>query len=192
MNFEHCNGEIYTIQRGDSLYSISKKYNVPLAMILWANPYSDIYNLQVGDDICIPRRLTPNFGYPGSNTSMEDGSQPEGVPQGAPYSRMPMNNMPMNNMPMNNMPMNNMPMDNMPMDNMPMDNMPRNNVPTPRTYQMDGDIVMLDYVVQENDSLQSILDYFDIELEDFIQHNSMENIKLEPGTTIIIPQESER
>lgn len=57
---------------------------------------------------------------------------------------------------------------------------------------MDGDIVMLDYVVQENDSLQSILDYFDIELEDFIQHNSMENIKLEPGTTIIIPQESER
>jgi len=42
------------IEPGDTLYSISRRYNVPLALILRANPFVDIYNLQVGDEICIP------------------------------------------------------------------------------------------------------------------------------------------
>lgn len=54
MNFDYCEGQIHVIQAGDTLYSISRMHQVPLAMILRANPYVDVYNLQVGDEICIP------------------------------------------------------------------------------------------------------------------------------------------
>lgn len=54
MNFLHCEGMVYNIRRGDTLYSISRRYNVPLAMLLRANPFADMYNLQIGDEICIP------------------------------------------------------------------------------------------------------------------------------------------
>jgi len=37
------------------LYSISGRFRVPLARILRANPYIDIYNLQIGEQICIPK-----------------------------------------------------------------------------------------------------------------------------------------
>ena len=41
-----------------------KRYNRllkhgPLWMVLNANPYVNIYNLQVGDEICIPCRIRP-------------------------------------------------------------------------------------------------------------------------------------
>lgn len=54
MNYDYCNGKIHTIQTGDTLYKISGMYRVPLALILRANPYVDIYNLQVGEKLCIP------------------------------------------------------------------------------------------------------------------------------------------
>lgn len=53
--FDTCNGIIYTIKKGDTLYSLSTRFKVPLARILRANPYIDIYNLQIGDQICIPK-----------------------------------------------------------------------------------------------------------------------------------------
>ncbi len=54
MNYDYCNGRIHTVKRGDTLYKISGMYHVPLALILRANPYVDIYNLQEGDKLCIP------------------------------------------------------------------------------------------------------------------------------------------
>ena len=53
--FDTCNGIIYTIKKGDTLYSFSGRFRVPLARILRANPYIDIYNLQIGEQICIPK-----------------------------------------------------------------------------------------------------------------------------------------
>lgn len=53
--FDTCNGIIYTIKKGDTLYSLSGRFKVPLARILRANPYIDIYNLQIGEQICIPK-----------------------------------------------------------------------------------------------------------------------------------------
>ncbi len=53
--FDSCNGIIYTIKQGDTLYSLSGRFRVPLARILRANPYIDIYNLQIGEQICIPK-----------------------------------------------------------------------------------------------------------------------------------------
>jgi LysM repeat protein len=51
---EEYNCMIYVIKQGDTLYSISRKYNVPLALIIRVNPYVDIYNLQIGDELCLP------------------------------------------------------------------------------------------------------------------------------------------
>lgn len=48
------NGRIHTIKKGDTFYSLSRMYNVPLILILKANPGLDIYNLQIGEKVCIP------------------------------------------------------------------------------------------------------------------------------------------
>lgn len=88
MNYDYCNGKIHTIQAGDTLYKISGMYRVPLALILRANPYVDIYNLQVGEKLCIPggfdnetkppkpqKPICPGSGCnPGDNNTKPGGS----------------------------------------------------------------------------------------------------------------------
>ena len=54
MNKRYCNGMVHVIKQGETLYQLSRRYRVPLALILRANPYVDVYNLQVGQEICIP------------------------------------------------------------------------------------------------------------------------------------------
>ena len=49
-----CDGLIHVIQKGDTLYRLSRKYHVSVAVIMYKNPYANIYNLQVGDELCIP------------------------------------------------------------------------------------------------------------------------------------------
>ena len=44
----------YVIKQGDTLYSISRRFNVPIAILLRANPYVEVYSLQIGDEMCIP------------------------------------------------------------------------------------------------------------------------------------------
>ena len=46
MNQRFCNGMIHVIRSGDNLYQLSRRYRVPLALILRANPYVDVYNLR--------------------------------------------------------------------------------------------------------------------------------------------------
>lgn len=109
MNQDGFNCYVYMIEQGDTLYSISRRYNVPLALILRANPFVDIYNLQVGDEICIPD-MNPVNG-----------------------------------------------------------------------------IEMMPYVVEEGDSLGSILYKLGIGLEELLNLNNPEDMKLLPGTTIYVP-----
>ncbi len=52
--YNSCGGIVYTIKEGDTLYSISGRFQVPVALILRANPLADIYNLQIGARLCIP------------------------------------------------------------------------------------------------------------------------------------------
>lgn len=52
-----CRGIIHIIQKGDTLYLLSKKYHVSVTKIMYANPYVDIYNLTIGDELCIPISL---------------------------------------------------------------------------------------------------------------------------------------
>lgn len=61
MNYDYCNGSVHNIEKGDTLYNLSRRYGVPLAALLRANPYVDVYNLQIGDTICIPGLTRPPF-----------------------------------------------------------------------------------------------------------------------------------
>lgn len=49
-----CRGLVHIVASGDTLYRISKKYDVRLSDIMKANPYINVYNLQIGDEICVP------------------------------------------------------------------------------------------------------------------------------------------
>jgi LysM repeat protein len=40
------------------------------------------------------------------------------------------------------------------------------------------------YVVKDMDTIQDILDQFDMELEELLYYNNLEDIMLKPGTTI--------
>lgn len=100
---------VYNIKQGDTLYNISRSYNVPIALILRANPYVDIYNLQIGDELCIPVINPASW----------------------------------------------------------------NNVVT--------------YIVQDEDSLQAVLDQYGIDLEDVLEFNNMSGMQLTPGMAIQIP-----
>ncbi len=48
-------GIIHTVEEGDTLYRLGKKYQVRVSSIIYANPFACIYHLQPGDQICIPK-----------------------------------------------------------------------------------------------------------------------------------------
>lgn len=49
-----CRGYVHVVEQGDTLYKLAKKYDVKLFDIMRLNPYVNVYNLQIGDEICIP------------------------------------------------------------------------------------------------------------------------------------------
>ena len=55
----HCHGFLHVVEEGDTLYFLSRRYAVPLSLILLANPYVNVYNSQVGDEIGIPGLKCP-------------------------------------------------------------------------------------------------------------------------------------
>ena len=77
MNHEYCNGHMHMIKKGDTLYALSRRYHVPLEVMLRANPYVDVYNLQPGDTVCIPRmgngqeEMTPDVQENIAETSVD-------------------------------------------------------------------------------------------------------------------------
>lgn len=63
----------YVIKQGDTLYSISRHYNVSVDAIIAANPYINVYNLQVDEAICIPVSV-PQGGFTNYTTYLvQDG-----------------------------------------------------------------------------------------------------------------------
>lgn len=56
-----CRGMVHVIEDGDSLYNLGKRYHVSVTQLMFANPYVDVYNLKVGDELCIPSRMEPEM-----------------------------------------------------------------------------------------------------------------------------------
>ncbi len=57
-----CNGVLYTVRAGDTLYTIAQMYGTTVERILAANPGLTVNNLQIGQQICIPRATSPCNG----------------------------------------------------------------------------------------------------------------------------------
>ncbi|MEY8515591.1 LysM domain-containing protein [Lachnospiraceae bacterium 29-84] len=49
-----CRGLVHVIEKGDTLYQLGKRYHVSVGQLLFANPFVNVYNLQIGDELCIP------------------------------------------------------------------------------------------------------------------------------------------
>lgn len=49
-----CNGTWYTVQKGDTLYSIAKRYGTTVEAITYANGLKDPYVIKTGQKLCIP------------------------------------------------------------------------------------------------------------------------------------------
>ena len=54
-----CDGVLHEIRKGDSLYSLSRTDNVSIDEIMERNPDVDVYNLRIGDRLCIPIKHMP-------------------------------------------------------------------------------------------------------------------------------------
>ncbi|MBQ9931004.1 MAG: LysM peptidoglycan-binding domain-containing protein [Firmicutes bacterium] len=52
--------EMVTVKAGDTLYSISEEYNVPVPILMQANKILNPYNLKIGRRICIPGPVPEN------------------------------------------------------------------------------------------------------------------------------------
>ncbi len=49
-----CRGVVYEVKAGDTIYSISRRYGITVNDVLNSNRFVNIYNLQIGDKLCIP------------------------------------------------------------------------------------------------------------------------------------------
>ena len=54
---KNCKGVIHRVVQGDTLYKIAKMYGVRLVDVMKENPYVNVYNLQVGDEVCVPTEI---------------------------------------------------------------------------------------------------------------------------------------
>ena len=52
-----CDGVIHEIVAGDTLYTLSRRYNVSVGSILKANRGINPYNLMIGEQLCIPMNI---------------------------------------------------------------------------------------------------------------------------------------
>ncbi len=72
-----CRGFVHVIQKGDTLYNLGKQYHVSVTQLMFANPFVDVYNLQIGDELCIPSRIQPRQGEGGQEPGLP--SPPENM-----------------------------------------------------------------------------------------------------------------
>lgn len=46
--------DVYTVNEGDTLYSIAEKYELPVSLLMKVNGIDNPYNLRIGSRLCIP------------------------------------------------------------------------------------------------------------------------------------------
>ena len=60
-NSIECNGTIYVVQQGDTMYKIAKKFRIDLNLLMQNNPYLNVFNLKPGDEMCLPLKKVPTI-----------------------------------------------------------------------------------------------------------------------------------
>lgn len=94
----NCTGIIHVVKEGDTLYKIGKMHGVSVSALMYANPYVNIYNLQVGDELCVPvynmswnggkePRTGANAGQPQNMQSGGTMQQPQNMQSGETMQR---------------------------------------------------------------------------------------------------------
>lgn len=86
-----CRGIIHVIERGDTLYKLGQRYHVSVSELMYANPYVNVYNLQIGDELCIPVRLPQPRNTENAQTAavrMPEGQMNQGMSMGMPEEQM--------------------------------------------------------------------------------------------------------
>ena len=54
--FRRCRGIYHVIEKGDTLYNLGQRYRVSVSDIMRVNPYVNVYNLRIGEELCIDRK----------------------------------------------------------------------------------------------------------------------------------------
>ena len=70
--FRRCRGIYHVIEKGDTLYSLGKRYHVSVSDLMRANPYVNVYNLRIGEELCIPVRPMPHMDSDMDEDDWED------------------------------------------------------------------------------------------------------------------------
>ncbi len=183
MRFNNCEGFIYEVQPGDTLYGIGRRYGLPIGWIINANRDIDIYNLYVGLQICIPKSnpnmnnvpIVPNRPWPGSiggpGPVIINPVPPMPEPGPGPV-RPPMPRNPFMQF----------------LDEEDEDNGGQLDV-TDANQQPQDEVpyIVVSYVVKKDDRLEDILNRFGINASDILKYNETLDIYLKPGTVIRVP-----
>lgn len=187
MNYEYCNGFTHTIKKGDTLYEISRRHNVPLALLLRANPYVDVFNLQAGDTICIPSESSQIVPYPinpmpcprdrddaHSDDDRDDNARDDDRDEDERFDNRSRETESMQNMSQQQEAVSTISNTNQPQENT-------------EQVSMD-DIVWVKYVVKPGDTLEDILEQTEGNIEDFVNRNGLSSIYMLPGIAYYIPK----
>lgn len=97
-----CRGLVHVIEKGDTLYQLGKRYHVSVGQLLFANPFVNVYNLQIGDELCIPISPQPRNQEQNLDMPMQGGRMPgeemewnQRMPESMPGEEMEWNPQPM-------------------------------------------------------------------------------------------------
>ena len=83
----NCTGIIHVVKEGDTLYKIGKMHGVSVSALMYANPYVNIYNLQVGDELCVPVYNMPWNGGTEPQPAGGNMGRPQTMPAGGNMGR---------------------------------------------------------------------------------------------------------
>lgn len=173
MNFEYCDGYTYTIKKGDTLYEISRSHKVPLALLLRSNPFVDVFNLQVGDTLCIPSRRPMRPCNPWDGCRDGEGDDNEMPVQGEDMMPEQGKDPEMPEMP----------------ENSDMPQIPENPDVPQLPVAPDIRVTWNRYVVKPGDTISELLKGRTELLNSFVEENGMDNIYLLPGVAYFVPEE---
>ena len=215
MNKRYCNGMVHVIKQGETLYQLSRRYRVPLALILRANPYVDVYNLQVGQEICIPvvRPFNGMVCMPiqqrnDGNPRMMDNRQQQ-MPDGNEQEMAGEMQVEMEGMPQQTMQqMPQQTMQQMPQSGMApqtSDMAAQSSQPWPEEspcpcqsqadvyeqnedHRGDDDDEVEVYITSGNRSLGDILKEYDVDLDDFAERNDLSQISICEDVVLYLPK----